>query len=149
MIYFLSKTQFEGPLDIYFGHNDSFEKWAPQIEEKVMIAYFGYKFWDAYKANPGNYAALHIKLTAMMAGFFYYYYQRDVQSFNTPAGEFASRVENSEHAPKALVAKMVQAWNASVGHYEGTADWVEDNPGGSPAEMDNDQVPKLQNTFGI
>jgi len=150
-IYFLSKEQFVGPLSIYWGTNDQFDSWAPIMEEKVMIGYFGYKFWNAFKAAPASYPDLQAKLQEMMPGFFYYYFVRDQQSYDTSVGIYQADAENATKVQPQVVSKMIQNYNLAVEYYNGTVEWIGENPSEAPNNgvLDNEDTPEPQNTFGI
>lgn len=142
---YITKEQFIGRLILDFGSYSGFDAYAVQIQDEVLLNLLGYATYkdmndnisDAkyqnllngveYTDSAGNLQkAVGIKV--MLPYFFYFFYSRDIQSYNSTLGEFESLAENSQQATRSkLNSKIVNNYNQGIVYYDQLIDYMELN----------------------
>lgn len=162
---YIKKEQFVGRLALDFGNYSGFDDYAAQIQEETLLTLLGYATYKDFDANPtepeytnllngvewtDSAGVLHkaAGITTMLPYFFYFYYSRDVQSFNTTLGEFESLAENAQPADRArLNSRLVNNYNKGLEYYYQLVAYMEQAPADYPNVIS--QVLEQQNVFGI
>ena len=129
----LSEDQFVGYFTIDFsGIVDDFTAYADQTEQKVITDLFGKAMYDDMLANPTEQKYVDLitdySLADMMRNFFYYYYNRDRQSYSSTLGEFESTAQNATRSLQSRNHKIAGSYNQGVELYQAAAVYVNDNP---------------------
>ena len=167
-----AKTDLKGEINIDFGTFSEFTDMSAQLQERYLLKLLGFELYVDLGSNEeatkytnlisgiaagwtdGTYYYQLKGLDEMLTYFFYYEYQKQLQTFQTTIGEFEGLAENAGKPENkgSLTNKMVNAYNYAYMIYQQQIAYIEYQrdeegddyyPGFQPTEI------YKENSFGI
>ena len=132
---YIEKTSFVGLLQLDLNSYTGFDAYADQIQEQILLDLLGYEVYKDMEATPTEQKYIDLLdgveytdatgvlrkvagIKTMLPYFFYFYYSRDVQSYNSTLGEFDSLAENATGSLRGrLNSKIINNFNKGVAYY--------------------------------